>query len=109
MAIVKSDKRDQFIQTSAEILDAMANANRLAILSILIENEVSVGSLSLAIGLSQSALSQHLAKLRGAGLVTFRKDAQTVYYRCESQTVKSLLAMLVEIFPSGRTPMPQAA
>lgn len=92
------DQSQRFIESSAEILNAMANPSRLAILSILVEIELSVGALSERIRLSQSALSQHLAKLRGAGLVSFRRDAQTIYYKCNSRRVTRMLAILSEIF-----------
>ncbi|NUU42565.1 ArsR/SmtB family transcription factor [Tardiphaga robiniae] len=88
-----------YVQFSSGLLEAMANPQRLEILSILVEEEISVGVLSQRIGLSQSALSQHLSKLRGAELVVFRRDAQTIYYRCESSDVKRLLATLAELFP----------
>ena len=64
-------------QLGSGLLDAMANESRLCILDILTRGEMSVGRLSEAVGLSQSALSQHLAKLRNAQLVTTRRDAQT--------------------------------
>ncbi|RWX74684.1 ArsR family transcriptional regulator [Neorhizobium lilium] len=97
-------RRNQFVRLSSELLDAMANAQRLAILSILIGEEISVGSLSKRIGLSQSALSQHLSRLRSAGLVVTRRDAQTIYYRCEDSGVKQLVATLSELFPSKTPP-----
>lgn len=86
------------IQEGAALLDAMANANRLQVLEILSRGEMSVGPLSELIGLSQSALSQHLAKLRVAKLVTTRRDAQTVYYSCQSAPVLQVLALLAEFF-----------
>jgi DNA-binding transcriptional ArsR family regulator len=92
-----SDVQERFVATSAALLDAMANASRLAILTILIKHEVSVGPLSKQIGLSQSALSQHLAKLRNAGLVSRRQEAQTVYYNCNSPDVRKILDLLAEI------------
>ncbi|MBM7049246.1 winged helix-turn-helix transcriptional regulator [Rhizobium lusitanum] len=73
-----------YVEFSAQLLEAMANPQRLKVLSILVEEEISVGLLSQRIGLSQSALSQHLTRLRRAGLVAFRRDAQMIYYRSES-------------------------
>ena len=69
---------------AARLLTALANKHRLAILCELIEGERSVGALVKAVGLTQSALSQHLAKLRTAGIVATRRDAQTIYYRLAS-------------------------
>ena len=62
------------------LLKALANENRLLILCHLQAGELSVGEINERVGLSQSALSQHLAILRHDGLVATRKSAQTVYY-----------------------------
>jgi DNA-binding transcriptional ArsR family regulator len=82
----------------AQLLNVMANANRLRMLSVLLTGEISVGPLADQMGLSQSALSQHLSKLRAAELVGTRRDAQTVYYSVKSERVGLVLAMLEEIF-----------
>ena len=66
----------------ASVLRAIANERRLMILCRLVEcGEDNVSSLAEAVGLSQSALSQHLAKMRDEGLVTFRRESQTLWYR----------------------------
>jgi DNA-binding transcriptional ArsR family regulator len=93
----KTFSREHFVVEGAEFLAAMANPNRLAILTLLQEQEHSVGSLCSAVGLSQSALSQHLAKLRAAKLVNTRRDAQIVYYRSASEAVRKVLVTLKEI------------
>jgi DNA-binding transcriptional ArsR family regulator len=80
----------------------MANGMRLRILEIISQGEMPVGLLAEAIGLSQSALSQHLGKLRAAHLVDTRRDAQTIYYSCSSPAVARLLATLRET--SGPSP-----
>jgi len=92
------NQRPTFIEQSAFFLDALANASRLSVLQILAEGEVSVGPLSDKVGLSQSALSQHLAKLRAAGLVKTRREAQTIYYSCTSEAVHMILAVLRSFF-----------
>jgi ArsR family transcriptional regulator len=83
----------------ADMLRAVANERRLMILCKLVEwGEATVGSLAEAVGLSQSALSQHLAKMREEGIVAFRRDAQTVWYRiCDAKT-EELLATLHRLF-----------
>jgi len=86
-----------FIEKSTMLLNAMANPGRLKILRILVETETSVGQLSERVSMSQSALSQHLAKLRGAKLVSTRRDAQTIYYRCHSDAVSKILSILAVI------------
>ncbi len=83
---------------AAQLLKALANEHRLMILCKLAEGELSVGDLVAAIGLSQSALSQHLAKLRADRLVTTRRDAQTIYYRLTSADAARVLQVLADIY-----------
>ena len=89
----------------------MGNERRLVILCHLSERERSVNELCRLVGLSQSALSQHLAKLRRDRLVTTRRSAQTVFYSVASPEVRPLLHSLSEVFrPAGadKTPPPGA-
>jgi DNA-binding transcriptional ArsR family regulator len=79
-------------------LKAIANRHRLKVLCEMHEGEQSVGALQEAIGLSQSALSQHLARLRKDGLVSTRRDAQTIYYSIADPNVSRLIDLLYEIF-----------
>jgi DNA-binding transcriptional ArsR family regulator len=83
---------------AAGLLSAMANPKRLMILCSLVEGEVPVGVLATQVGLSQSALSQHLSKLRAQRLVKTRRDAQTIYYSSTSDSVKKVLATLEDIY-----------
>jgi ArsR family transcriptional regulator len=79
----------------AETLRALANERRLLLLCRLVETgEATVTSLADAVGLSQSALSQHLSKMRSEGLVTFRRDGQTLWYRIADPRIEELLATL---------------
>lgn len=81
------------------LLKAMSSEPRLLVLCYLAElGELSVGQLVNRIGLSQSALSQHLARLREEGLVATRKEAQTVYYRVCDPKAGRLLALLHDLF-----------
>jgi ArsR family transcriptional regulator len=84
--------------SAARLLKALANEHRLMILCKLTEGELSVGDLVEAIGLSQSALSQHLAKLRADRLVATRRDAQTIYYRLASPDAARVLEVLADIY-----------
>ncbi|MGF9567545.1 metalloregulator ArsR/SmtB family transcription factor [Neorhizobium sp. JUb45] len=83
---------------ASNLLAVMANQKRLHILDVLRQHETSVGSLAIQVGLSPSALSQHLGKLRGARLVTTRREAQTIFYFCKSPRVRFLLKALYEIY-----------
>ena len=83
----------------AAVLRALANQRRLLILCKLVESgEANVSSLADAVGLSQSALSQHLAKMREEGLVTFRRESQTLWYRIADARVEALLATLYALY-----------
>lgn len=84
---------------AAEAMKAIAHEGRLLVLCYLAEaGEMSAGDLTRRIGLSQSALSQHLAKLRAADVVAVRKEAQSVFYRiCDLRTLQ-LLGALHEIY-----------
>ncbi len=83
----------------AGILRALGNERRLMILCTLVEyGESNVGALADAVELSQSALSQHLAKMREEGLVTFRRESQTLWYRIADPRIEQLFAMLHRLF-----------
>jgi DNA-binding transcriptional ArsR family regulator len=82
----------------AELLKAMANSHRLLILCELHKGERSVSELEAVAPLSQSALSQHLAKLREAGVVATRREAQSIHYSLADPRVASLIATLYELF-----------
>lgn len=79
---------------AAELLALLANKNRLAIIEKLVDKEMSVGAIAKTLSLSQSALSQHLARLRSGNLVETRRERQTIYYSCNSQAVQRLLRTL---------------
>ena len=84
---------------AAALMKAFSNERRLLILCHLIASEeMSVGELVSRIGLSQSALSQHLGKLRQEGLVTFRRESQTLYYRVCDERAASVLLLLHQMF-----------
>src|SRR5688572_13262494 len=84
---------------AAEMLKLLANERRLLVLcELVVRGEASVGTLAEAVGLSQSALSQHLARLRADGLVAARRDSQTVFYRVADPKVGRVLALLKAIY-----------
>jgi len=81
------------------LLKAMGNARRLMVLCKLVEHgEMKVSDLAHEVGLSQSALSQHLARMREEGLVAFRRESQTIWYRIADPRTEHLLASLYTIF-----------
>ncbi|WOJ91440.1 metalloregulator ArsR/SmtB family transcription factor [Methylocapsa polymorpha] len=87
----RADKAEAFLK-------AMANRHRLMILCELHKGEQSVGVLQEAIGLSQSALSQHLARLREDELVKTRRESQTIYYSLASEEAGQVIALLYDLF-----------
>ncbi len=83
----------------AAILKAVANERRLMLLCKLLDmGEANVGTLADAVGLSQSALSQHLTVLREQGIVAYRRESQTLHYRLEDPRAARVLATLKDIF-----------
>jgi len=83
----------------AAVLRTLANERRLLILCKLVERgEATVNSLADTVELSQSALSQHLAKMRDEGLVTYRRESQTLWYRIADPRIEELLATLHKLY-----------
>ena len=83
---------------AARLLRALANEHRLLILCHLVGGERSVGQLQSVVGLSQSALSQHLAVLREEGLVATRRESQTIWYRIDDPAALRVVETLADIF-----------
>lgn len=84
---------------AAALLQAVGNPNRLLVLCLLVKHgEMSVGAINELVALSPSALSQHLARMREEGLVTYRREAQTLHYRIDDPNVAKLIATLKDIF-----------
>ncbi|SKA39943.1 DNA-binding transcriptional regulator, ArsR family [Enhydrobacter aerosaccus] len=83
---------------AAAFLKSIANDRRLIVLCELSEGERSVGELEAVAGLSQSALSQHLAKLREAGIVKTRREAQTIHYSLANDGVRRLIGVLYDLY-----------
>jgi DNA-binding transcriptional ArsR family regulator len=84
---------------AAQLLKLMANEKRLLILCFLaVRGEMTVGELVDVVKLSQSALSQHLGKLRGDGVVAFRRTSQTLHYRVADRRALQVLGLLKQIY-----------
>lgn len=99
---VKTTQLRKSAAGAAAFLLMLANEKRLLVLCELREaGEMSAGALAEAVELSQSALSQHLAKLRAEGLVESRREAQTIYYRlADDERVRPALRLLERLFCS---------
>jgi DNA-binding transcriptional ArsR family regulator len=83
---------------ASSLLKALSNEHRLLILCRLAEGEKSVGQLESMIGLSQSALSQHLARLRRDELVITRREAQTIYYSLIGEDATRVIEVLYGLY-----------
>jgi DNA-binding transcriptional ArsR family regulator len=92
-----SDMRDH-ASDAAGLMKALGNESRLMILCILAEGERSVGELNDMVPLSQSALSQQLARLRKQGLVSTRRESQTIYYSLSSGPADQVINLLHDIY-----------
>lgn len=92
--VVLEQARQQRIRNTsraASVFAGLANNVRLAAVLKLMEREWSVNEMAMELGLSQSALSQHLSKLRHAGIVSRRRDGATIYYHCMNPKVAEIL------------------
>lgn len=87
---------------AAALLRAVGNENRLLVLCLLIgHGELSVGQILDRLDLSASALSQHLSRMRDEGLVAYRRQGQTLYYRIADPAVQALVGTLKSIYCAG--------
>lgn len=87
---------------AAELLRTLANEQRLLILCHLsAAGELNVSALGERMNLSQSALSQHLARLREDGIIAFRREAQTIFYHVADDKAARVLAVLHDIYCPG--------
>jgi DNA-binding transcriptional ArsR family regulator len=85
-------------EQAESFLKALANRHRLMVLCELHKDELSVTALQETIGLSQSSLSQHLARLREDHLVKTRRESQTIFYSLANENVSRVIGLLYELF-----------
>jgi DNA-binding transcriptional ArsR family regulator len=100
--VERGEVRSDDVSRAARVLKAMANERRLSILMHLGKGELCVHELEKLIDLGQSPISQHLAVLRAAGLVTTRRRAQTVYYAVAREHLSTALNALLATFSPSR-------
>jgi len=92
------DVMESAADSASELLKALSNRHRLLIVCQLIDGERSVGDLAGFLGLRDSTVSQHLALLRKDGLVSARRDAQTIYYSIASDPARAILTTLYRVY-----------
>ncbi|WP_284417735.1 MULTISPECIES: metalloregulator ArsR/SmtB family transcription factor [unclassified Bradyrhizobium] len=91
---------------ASDLLKALSNRHRLLIICQLVDGERSVGELATLLGLRDSTVSQHLALLRKDGLVTARRDGQTIYYSITSEPAREVLKTLYQVYCATPPPKP---
>ena len=99
--LLKIKEMERHALAASGLLKQLANSNRLMILCRLVQGEETVGGLVEHVGLAQSAVSQHLSRLKDAGLVTAEKRGQQVYYALAGDEAKAVLAVLYKIYCGG--------
>jgi DNA-binding transcriptional ArsR family regulator len=108
--VARIEQMKEHASDAAQLLKALGNEQRLLILCNLLERPMPVGELNQRVELSQSALSQHLALLREAGLVETRREAQSIHYSLPSGPVTRVMALLQDLYCApDRGDRPQGA
>ncbi|RED52506.1 ArsR/SmtB family transcription factor [Aestuariispira insulae] len=95
---MKPSDMEANVRQASLLLKAMSNEKRLMVLCYLSQGEMSVGALEKVIGVSQSALSQHLARLRRDGFVQTRREAQTIYYSLRGEETIAVIGALHDLY-----------
>lgn len=100
---MKIDVMDQAAESAAHLLKAMASPVRLKILCQLVDGEKSVGQIADLLGVRDALVSQHLALLRKDGLVSNRREAQTIFYSIASTSAESIIRTLYTLYCGAST------
>lgn len=98
MTDMNPEKLEQNAEKASTLLKAMSNPSRLMVLCHLLKGESPVSEINQAVPLSQSALSQHLAGLRKAGIVETRREGQVIFYHLHSRAASEILQTLYRIY-----------
>lgn len=93
-----ADPLEEHVQSAAALMSMLSSASRLRILCRLVKGECNVGELAERCGVSQPTMSQQLKKLRDAGLIEARRDAQTIYYAISGPEVLAVLDTLYGLY-----------
>ncbi len=99
---INSDVMEQAADQASDLLKALSNRHRLLIICQLIDGEHSVGELAECLDLRDSTVSQHLALLRKDGLVSARREAQTIFYSIASEPAREILKTLYQVFCASK-------
>ena len=99
---IDSEIMERAADEASDLLKALSNRHRLLIICQLIDGERSVGDLAEFLNLRDSTVSQHLALLRKDGLVSARREAQTIFYSIASEPAREVLKTLYQVFCTPR-------
>lgn len=91
------------ISTASGVLKALSNETRIKLMCMLMDGEKSAGELATGTDMRLPAISQHLAKMRAAGLVTSRRDAQTIYYKAKDGVGHAVVGTLCDYYRDDKT------
>jgi ArsR family transcriptional regulator, virulence genes transcriptional regulator len=95
---IETEIMERAADQASDLLKALSNRHRLLIICQLIDGERPVGELAGFLGLRDSTVSQHLALLRKDGLVSARRDGQTIYYSIASDPARQILKTLYQVY-----------
>ncbi len=104
---IDSEVMEQAADQASDLLKALSNRHRLLIVCQLIDGEKSVGELAEFLDLRDSTVSQHLALLRKDGLVSARREAQTIFYSIASEPAREILKTLYQAFCAPKSAKPR--
>ena len=92
------DQMNEAADRASALMKTLGHKARLMVLCQLVNGEKSVGELADLLGMSQSPLSQHLARMRGEGLVATRRESQTIFYSLKDEDVAKVIGCLYEVY-----------
>ncbi len=106
---IETHELQKAADAASSLLKALANEQRLLLLCQMVDGEKSVGALTAFVGLAQSAVSQHLARLRHEGLVTTRRESQTIYYALADDRARQVIELLYSMYCAPTAKAPRAS
>jgi DNA-binding transcriptional ArsR family regulator len=98
MKLNEINKMKQSANSASEFMKSFSNANRLLILCLLVEKEMSVAEINLQVKISQSALSQHLIRMKRDRLLGSRKVRNQIYYYIKDKNIREIIKILHKIY-----------
>jgi DNA-binding transcriptional ArsR family regulator len=98
LATIDTSALDERAEAAALLLKSLANPVRLKMLCAMVDGEQSVGAIAQKVGVRETVVSQHLMRLRAEGLVAYRRQGTTVFYRMTEGPARAVMATLYQVF-----------